>query len=111
MQVDSSELPVSKPVASLQAWQDWWTLQHGTYFGRHTVDSTVSAMSMVGVDATFVVIIEKTEQRLKEVGAITAQTARTPSDLGLEERWLKTSANAGAGVLATGDGRYYLSAR
>ncbi len=61
---------------------------------------------MAGASATIVVIIERTKQRLKEVGAVTADTAKTPSELGLHERWLKTSATAG--VTATGDGRYYL---
>ncbi len=61
---------------------------------------------MAGADATIVVVIERTKQRLKEVGAVTADTARTPDDLGLSERWLKMS--AGAGVVTTNDGRYYL---
>ncbi len=64
---------------------------------------------MAGADATIVVIIERTKQRLKEVGAVTADTAKTPSDLGLQERWLKMS--AGAGVIATSDGKYYLKTK
>ncbi len=61
---------------------------------------------MAGADATIVVIIERTKQRLKEAGAVTVASAKTPSDLGLNERWLKAS--AGAGVIATNDGKYYL---
>lgn len=61
---------------------------------------------MAGADATVVVIIARTKQRLKEAGALSAETAKTPSDLGLGERWLKMS--RGAGVIATDAGRYYL---
>lgn len=64
---------------------------------------------MAGADATIVVIIERTKRKLKEVGAVTENTARTPTDLGLEERWLRMS--GGAGVIATSDGRYYLRAK
>lgn len=68
-------------------------------------------MSMVGANATLVtltVIIGRTKQRLKEVGAVTPETAKKPNDLGLEERWLKMSVSARAGVSATDDGRYFL---
>ncbi len=64
---------------------------------------------MAGADATIVVIIERTKHKLKEVGAVTPESAQPPSSLGLEERWLKMS--AGAGVVATADGRYYLRTR
>ncbi len=61
---------------------------------------------MAGADATIVVIIERTNRRLKEAGALSIESAKAPTDLGLNERWLKAS--AGAGVTATKDGRYYL---
>ena len=64
---------------------------------------------MAGADATVVIVIERTKKKLKEAGAITAETAKTPKDLGLEERWLKMS--AGAGVVVTNDGRYYLKGK
>jgi len=64
---------------------------------------------MAGADATVVIVIERTKRKLKEAGASTAETAKTPKDLGLEERWLKMS--AGAGVAATNDGRYYLKGK
>jgi hypothetical protein len=60
---------------------------------------------MSGVE-TIVVIVARTKQRLKQAGAISEETAKTPRDLDLKERWLKTSARAG--VAATKDGRYYL---
>ena len=64
---------------------------------------------MAGADATIVVIIERTKKKLREEGALSEAAARTPTALGLEERWLKMS--AGAGVVATNDGRYYLKSK
>jgi len=63
---------------------------------------------MLGTE-TIVVIVARTKQRLKAAGAISSKTAKTPQELGLNERWLKTSARAG--VAATRDGRYYLTAK
>ena len=60
---------------------------------------------MSGVE-TIVVIVARTKQRLREAGAISEKMAKTPRELDLRERWLKTSAKAG--VAATKDGRYYL---
>lgn len=56
--------------------------------------------------ATIVVIVARTKRKLKEAGATSEETARTPKELDLNERWLKMSAHAG--VVATQDGRYYL---
>ena len=53
------------------------------------------------------VIIGKTKRTLKEAGAISEETAKTPEELGLKEKWLKTSMKSG--VVGTKDGRYYLS--
>jgi len=58
-------------------------------------------------DATIVVVVARTKQRLKEAGAVSEATAKTPRELDLKERWLKTSAKAG--VTRTTDGRYYLA--
>ena len=52
------------------------------------------------------VIVARTKRKLKEVGAISEATAKTPEELDLKERWLKASTHAG--VVATKDGRYYL---
>jgi hypothetical protein len=60
---------------------------------------------MSGVEA-IVVIVARTKQRLKDAGAVSEETAKTPRELDLKERWLKTSARAG--VASTKDGRYYL---
>jgi hypothetical protein len=57
-------------------------------------------------DATIVVIVARTKQKLREAGAISEKTAKTPQELDLKERWLKASAKAG--VSATKDGKYYL---
>ena len=57
-------------------------------------------------DATIVVVVAKTKQKLKRAGAISEKTAKTPKELDISERWLKTSARAGVSV--TKDGRYYL---
>jgi hypothetical protein len=60
---------------------------------------------MSGVEA-MVVIVSWTKQKLKEAGAISEESAKTPRELGLDERWLKSP--SGAGVKATKNGRYYL---
>ena len=61
---------------------------------------------MSGVD-TIVIIVSRTKKNLEEMGAVSEETAKTPKELNLEERWLKTSSNAG--VKVTKDGRYYLA--
>ena len=55
-------------------------------------------------------VLERTKKALKEAGAISEETAKTPKALKLDERWLKMSANTiiPSGVVATKDGRYYL---
>jgi hypothetical protein len=55
-------------------------------------------------------IVERTKKTLKEAEAISEETAKTPKELKLNERWLKMSANTiiPSGVVATKDGRYYL---
>jgi hypothetical protein len=54
--------------------------------------------------------LERTKQTLKEAGATSEETAKTPHELLLDERWLNMSANTliPSGVVATKDGRYYL---
>ena len=51
-------------------------------------------------------IIGQTKRKLKEAGAISEETAKTPNELGLDERRLKSGKKWG--VIATNDGRYYL---
>ncbi len=55
-------------------------------------------------------VLERTKDALKEAGATSEETAKTPKQLKLDERWLKMSANTiiPSGVIATRDGRYYL---
>ncbi len=55
-------------------------------------------------------VLERTIQTLKEAGATSEETAKTPKELELEEKWLKMSANTivPSGVFATKDGKYYL---
>ena len=55
-------------------------------------------------------ILERTIKALKEEGATSEETAKTPKELKLDEKWLKMSANTiiPSGVAATKDGRYYL---
>jgi hypothetical protein len=57
-----------------------------------------------------VAILERTKKALKEAGATSEETSKTPKELKLKERWLKMSANTiiPSGVVATKDGRYYL---
>ena len=54
--------------------------------------------------------MERTIKALKEAGATSEDTAKTPEDLKLDEKWLKMSANTiiPSGVVTTKDGRYYL---
>ena len=56
--------------------------------------------------ATIAVIVARTKRKLKEAGATSEETAKTPKELELNEKWLKMSAHAG--VVATQDGRYYI---
>ncbi|MFX1597826.1 MAG: hypothetical protein ACFFC5_02045 [Promethearchaeota archaeon] len=55
-------------------------------------------------------VLERTKKALKEAGATSEETAKTPKQLKLDERWLKMSANTiiPSGVIETRDGRYYL---
>jgi hypothetical protein len=55
-------------------------------------------------------VLERTIEALKEAGATSEETAKTPKELKLDEKWLKMSANAiiPSGVAATKDERYYL---
>lgn len=54
-------------------------------------------------------ILEQTIKALKEAEATSEETAKTPKELNLDEKWLKMSANTiiFSGVLKTKDGRYY----
>ena len=54
--------------------------------------------------------LERTKKALKEAGASSEETAKTPNELNLDEKWLKMSATTiiPSGVVATKDGRYYL---
>jgi hypothetical protein len=55
-------------------------------------------------------VLERTIKALKEAGATSEETAKTPEELKLDEKWLKMSANTiiPSGVVTTKDGRYYL---
>jgi hypothetical protein len=59
--------------------------------------------------ATITVIVARTKRKLKEAGATSEEEAKTPKELDLNERWLKMSAHAG--VVATKDGRYYITSK
>ena len=63
-------------------------------------------MSGAGAAATIAVIVTRTKKKLKDAGAISEETAKTPQELGLDKTWLRTSSRAG--VKATKDGKYYL---
>ena len=58
-------------------------------------------------------VLERTIEALQEAGASSEETAKTPKELELDEKWLKMSANTiiPSGVAATKDGRYYLISR
>ncbi len=54
-------------------------------------------------------VLERTIKALKEAGATSEETAKTPKELNLDEKWLKMSANTiiPSGVVTTKDGKYY----
>ncbi len=54
-------------------------------------------------------VLDRTIKALKEAGATSEETAKTPKELDLDEKWLKMSANTiiPSGVVTTKDGRYY----
>ncbi len=54
-------------------------------------------------------VLERTIKALKEAGATSEETAKTPKELNLDEKWLKMSAKTiiPSGVVTTKDGRYY----
>jgi len=58
-------------------------------------------------------VLERTKKALKEAEATSEETAKTPKELKLDEKWLNMSANTiiPSGVVATKDGRFYLIAR
>ena len=62
-------------------------------------------------------ILELVKKALKEAGATSKETAKTPQELKLDEKWrvawLKMSANTiiPSGVAATKDGKYYLTSK
>ena len=55
-------------------------------------------------------VLERTKETLKEARATSEETAKTPKELKLDEKWLKMSANTiiPSGVVAAKGGRYYL---
>ncbi len=55
-------------------------------------------------------VLERTTKALKDAGATSEETAKTPKELNLDAKWLKMSANTiiPSGVVTTKDGRYYL---
>jgi len=65
---------------------------------------------LIGKGFTEAAIKEIKKKALKEAGATSEETAKTPKELKLDEKWLKMSANTiiPSGVVATKDGRYYL---
>ncbi len=67
-------------------------------------------MIQLAVAAYAAWVLERTKEALKEAGATSEETAKTPKQLKLDERWLKMSANTiiPSGVIATRNGRYYL---
>ena len=72
-------------------------------------------MIHLAVAASAAWILERTKQALKAAGATSEETAKTPEELELDERWrnawLKMSANTiiPSGVVETTDGRYYVA--
>jgi hypothetical protein len=67
-------------------------------------------VSQLAVAAYTAWVLERTRRVLRETGATSEETAKTPKELELDEEWLKMSANTimPSGVVATKDGRSYL---
>jgi hypothetical protein len=51
-------------------------------------------------------VAAKTRRTLKEAGATSEETAKTPEELGLPKKWLRLP-----DVVETSDGRYYIKTR
>ena len=72
---------------------------------------------MMAVAAGAAHIIELTKNALKEAGATCEETAETPEELKLDEKWRMTWLNMSAntiissGVVKTKDGRYYFNSK
>jgi hypothetical protein len=58
----------------------------------------MAASALIGAVAAY------TRRKLKKAGATSEETAKTPRELGLREKWLELP-----GVKKTPDGRYYLA--
>ena len=50
-------------------------------------------MVQLAVAAYAAWVLERTKEALKEAGATSEETAKTPKELELDEKWLKMSAN------------------
>jgi hypothetical protein len=74
------------------------------------LDRQDKEVSQLAVAAYAAWVLERTIKTLKEAGATSEETAKTPKELELDEKWLKMSANTiiPSGVVITKEGRYYL---
>jgi hypothetical protein len=70
-------------------------------------------VSQLAVAAYAAWVLERTKKALKEAGATSEETAKTPKELKLNEKWLKMSANTiiPSGVVSTKNEKYYLIIR
>jgi hypothetical protein len=64
---------------------------------------------MAGGLASARIQAERTKKKMKELGAISEETGKTPTELGLAEWFLKSGMAHFCGIKKTKDGRYYVT--
>jgi hypothetical protein len=60
--------------------------------------------------AALAVKVELAKKKLLEAGAVSAETAKTAKELGVEERLITTRIAKKKGITKTDDGRYFVKA-
>lgn len=63
---------------------------------------------MAGLLAGLGIRAEMTKKKMKELGAVSEETAKTPKELGVDEWFLKSGMAQIHGIKRTKDGRYYM---
>jgi hypothetical protein len=63
---------------------------------------------MAGLLSGLAIRAEMTKKKMKELGAVSEETAKTPRELGVDEWLLKLGMAQLHGIKRTKDGRYYV---
>ncbi len=69
-------------------------------------------MAIPALPASFVAVlsrrVEEAKKKMLEVGAVSEETAKTATELGVEERHVQSRLAKQRGIVETSDGRYYV---